>query len=126
MNVVWEEGGPVQGRNQKGMWIPEQGLGGMRREEQSWNRQARVPGCGVVGSAQLWVSFSGAENGGMHQPLRSQCEFRRVDPAAVTLTWSSRKYPSAMLRGRCWDPAVGGGVGESCVDTGYSSQCVGE
>lgn len=83
-------------------------------------------------AAAWWVALSfgflsqAQKNGGMHQPLRSQCEFRRVDPAAVTLTWSSRKYPSAMLRGRCWDPAVGGGVGESCVDTGYSSQCVGE
>lgn len=69
--------------------------------------------------AQLWVSFSDAENGGMHQPLRSQCEFRRGEPTAVTLTWSSRKYPSAMLRGRCWDPAMGGrgDVGKSCVDT---------
>lgn len=24
--VVWQEGGPVQGRNQKGLYIPEQGL----------------------------------------------------------------------------------------------------
>lgn len=26
VNVVWEEGGPVQGRNQKGMWGAEQGV----------------------------------------------------------------------------------------------------
>lgn len=60
VDVVWEEGGPRQGRNQKGMWVPEQGSREIGREEQLGNRQAWVPGWGVMGSVQLWVSDSGA------------------------------------------------------------------